>query len=152
MIEGVIVKELVQYADERGFFQEVVRRTDPFFAAGFGQLSHSLVYPGGVKAWHAHKYQAQWTYVASGLLKIAIHDCRPDSPTYRKTMELLAGNVRKPLVYSLPPGVAHGYRCIDGPAHVLYVTSGVYDLEDEIRIPHDDSGIGYDWTKAAPIK
>ena len=145
MIEGVVIKELVTHSDERGFFREVIRATDDLFAAGFGQLSHSLVYPGVVKAWHAHRQQTQWTYIAFGLLKVALHDGRPESPTYRETMEMLTGDGQLARVYCFPPGVAHGYRCIHGPAHVLYVTSGVYDLSDEVRLPSNDSSFGYDW-------
>jgi len=152
MIKGVVLKELVTHCDERGFFREIIRVTDDFFAPGFGQLSQSLVYPGIIKAWHAHKIQTQWTYVACGVLKVAIHDCRPDSPTYHETMELLMGDNQSGVVYCLPPGVAHGYQCISGLAHVFYVTSGVYDPDDEIRIPHDDPAIGYDWTAGPAIK
>ena len=43
------------------------------------------------------------------------------------------------------PGVAHGYHCLQGPMNIIYVTSGTYDLEDEVRIPHDDAEIGYHW-------
>jgi len=57
MIEGVMTKELTTHADERGFFREIIRITDDFFAEGFGQLSHSLMYPGVSKAWHIHKTQ-----------------------------------------------------------------------------------------------
>jgi dTDP-4-dehydrorhamnose 3,5-epimerase len=152
MIEGVIIKELVTHADERGFFREIIRLTDDFFAEGFGQLSHSLVYPGVVKAWHAHRQQTQWTYVACGLLKVALHDGRPQSPTYRQTMEILVGDYQPARVYCFPPGVAHGYCCVGGPAHVIYVTSGVYDLSDEVRLPHDDSSIGYDWLKGLEVR
>ena len=146
MIEGVQIKELVTHADERGFFREVIRSTDPFFAAGFGQLSHSLVLPGVLKAWHAHKRQAQWTYLAAGELDVVLHDTRPDSPTFRKTVELLLGDRHAARAYVMPPGVAHGYRCVNGPAHVIYVTSGTYDPDDEVRIAHDDPAIGIDWT------
>jgi dTDP-4-dehydrorhamnose 3,5-epimerase len=152
MIKGVIIKELVTYSDERGFFREVIRGTDGFFSEGFGQCSHSLVYAGVVKAWHYHNTQTQWTYAACGLLKVALHDCRPDSPTFRETMEFLIGENQVAQVYCMPPGVAHGYRCISGPAHVFYITSGVYDLEDEGRKAHDDPEIGYDWLKGPMIK
>jgi len=152
MISGVAFKDLVTHADERGFFREIIRVTDAFFAEGFGQWSHSLVYPGVVKAWHTHKIQTQWTYVACGLLKVTLHDCRPDSPTYRKAMEFLAGENQPGRVYRLPPGVAHGYRCLNGPAHVIYVTSGIYDPAEEGRIPHDDPAIGYDWLRGPMIK
>jgi dTDP-4-dehydrorhamnose 3,5-epimerase len=152
MIDGVVFKELATHGDERGFFREIIRASDPFFAAGFGQLSHSLVYPGIVKAWHAHKFQTQWTYVAAGDLEVALHDTRPASPTFRKTMEVLVGEHYPARAYSMPPGVAHGYRCLLGPAHVIYVTSGTYDPEDEVRIAHDDPGIGFSWLKRQAIK
>jgi len=151
MINGVFLKDLITHADERGFFREIIRATDDFFAAGFGQLSHSLVYPGIVKAWHAHTEQTQWTHVICGLLKVVLYDSRSESSTFGQRMEFLAGDNQKALVYSFPPGVVHGYRCINGPAHVIYVTSGTYDLKDEIRIPYDDATIGYDWLNGTPI-
>ena len=146
MIQGVVLKSLVTHADDRGFFRELVRSSDGFFAAGFGQLSHSLVYPGIVKAWHGHERQSQWTYAAAGVLMVALHDCRSDSETYRTTQELLLGDHQTACVYLLPPGVVHGYRCLAGPAHVVYVTSEVYDPTEEIRLPHDDPAIAYDWS------
>ena len=145
MIEGVAIKELVTHTDNRGFFREIIQATDDFFSAGFGQLSHSLVYSGIIKAWHSHKVQSQWTYVATGTLKVALHDMRKDSLTYQQTMEFLVGENTKASVYLFPPGVAHGYKCINGPANVIYVTSGQYDLEDEIRIPFDDPEIEFKW-------
>lgn len=152
MIAGVFLKEVVSHADERGFFRELIRVTDDFFSAGFGQLSHSLVYPGVVKAWHAHKIQTQWTYVACGLLKVVLYDNRLESPTFREVMEFLAGDHQPACVYSLPPGVLHGYKCVHGPAQVFYVTSGVYDLADEVRVPYDDPNIRYVWSSSPVIK
>lgn len=152
MIEGVVIKELVTNVDERGFFRELIRVTDPFFAEGFGQLSHALVHAGVAKAWHIHKIQIDWWYVATGTLRVGLHDTRPDSPTYRETMEILMGDNMPGKVLRVPQGVAHGFRCIAGPAHMFYVTSKVYDPEDEGRIPHDDPTIGYDWLKTPPIK
>ena len=151
MIDGVVIKELVTHADERGFFRELIRVTDDFFKEGFGQLSHSLVYPGVIKAWHAHKIQGQWNYIAGGLIRVALYDFRPNSSSYRKTMEFLAGENQSAHVYYFPPGVLHGYKCISGPMHIIYVTSGVYDLADEIRIPQDEMSIGYDWIKESSL-
>lgn len=152
MIDGVVVKPLTTHGDDRGVFRELIRVTDDFFAEGFGQLSHSVVYPGVAKAWHIHQRQVDWWYVAVGVLKAALHDTRSDSPTFRQTMELLMGEHQAACVLRIPPGVAHGYRCIQGPAHVLYVTSVVYDGTDEGRIPHDDPTIAYDWLRPPPVK
>lgn len=152
MIEGVVVKELVTNVDERGFFREIIRVTDEFFGEGFGQWSHSLMHTGVTKAWHVHKVQVDWWYVASGVLKVALHDARQGSSSYRQTMELFLGDDQPARVLRVPPGVAHGCKCLSGPAHLLYVTSKVYDTADEGRIAHDDPEIGYDWVRGPAIR
>lgn len=152
MIDGVAIKDLVTHTDERGFFREIIRVTDDFFTEGFGQWSHSLMYAGVVKAWHVHKVQVDWWYMACGLLKVALHDTRPESPTYRETMKILLGDNQPARVLRIPPGVAHGCKAINGPAHLFYVTSKVYDPSDEGRIPYDDPAIGYDWLQGPTIK
>lgn len=145
MIHGVKFKDLVTHADERGFFREIIRVTDDLFFEGFGQLSHSLVHAGVIKAWHAHRQQTQWNYVAAGLIRVALHDTRATSPTYRETMEFLIGDHQPVRAYAFPPGVAHGYRCVHGPMHIIYITSGTYDPSDEVRLPYDDPAIGFQW-------
>ena len=119
MIEGVAIKKLVTHTDERGFFREVIRVNDDFFKEGFGQCSHAVVYPGITKAWHVHRIQIDWWYIVTGVLKVALHDTRKDSPTFRETMEMLMGDNQPSTALRIPPGVAHGYKCISGPAHIL---------------------------------
>ncbi len=152
MIHGVEIKELVTRADERGFFREVIRKTDSFFGEGFGQWSHTKTFAGAAKAWHVHQKQTDWWYVAVGAVKVALYDTRRDSPTYGETMEIFLGDQYGEKVLKVPPGVAHGYKVLEGPAHLFYVTSHTYDPNDEGRIPHDDPKIGYDWTKGPEIK
>ena len=152
MINGVILQNLVTHADERGFFREIIRLTDDFFTEGFGQWSHSLMYQDVVKAWHIHRVQIDWWYVGVGVLKVALHDTRPDSSTYRETMEIMMGEHQPAGVLRIPPGVAHGCKCISGPAHLFYITSRVYDPSDEGRIAYNDPVIGYDWLKGPEIK
>lgn len=151
-IEGVVLKELVTHRDERGFFREIIRSTDDFFSEGFGQWSHSLMYQASAKAWHIHQHQIDWWYVPVGVLKVALYDTREHSPTRGQLMEFLMGEHQPSHVVKIPPGVAHGCRCLSGPAHLFYITSNVYNPADEGRIPHDDPAIGYDWTKGADIK
>ncbi len=152
MIHGVEIKKLVTHVDERGFFREIIRVTDEFFGEGFGQWSHSLMYPGSAKAWHIHRRQIDWWYVPIGTLKVALYDTREDSPTHGKLQELFLGENAEPAVLKIPPGVAHGCKAIGGTAHLFYVTSRTYDPQDEGRIPHNDPTIGYDWTAGPTIK
>lgn len=152
MIFGVEFKELVTHYDERGYFREVIRTTDPFFNGAFGQWSHAKSFQGSAKAWHVHAKQTDWWYCPIGIVKCALYDTRADSPTFRDLDEFFLGESDSGRVVKIPPGVAHGYKVVEGPAHLFYLTSSVYDPADEGRIPHDSPEIGYDWTKGPAIK
>jgi len=151
MIKGVIAKALTTHPDQRGFFREIIRVTDDFFAEGFGQFSHSMMFPGVAKAWHIHKTQVDWWYVPVGNLKVVLHDTRADSPTKGETQEIYLGENYPAQVVKIPPGVAHGCKVIGGVTHLLYITSNTYDPDEEGRIPFDDSDIGYDWLAGPEI-
>lgn len=147
-----MVKDLVRYPDERGFFEEMIRVTDAFFAEGFGQVSHSFMHRGVVKAWHVHKRQIDWWYVVRGTIKVALYDTREQSETYKELNEFTIGSAEgQNKVIKVPPGVAHGLKVIEGPADLVYVTSGVYAKDEEGRIPYNDPTIGYDWVQGMPI-
>lgn len=152
MIDGVEIKDLVTHPDDRGFFREIIRVTDDFFTDGFGQWSHSMMFNGVIKAWHYHHRQTDWWYVVNGVLRIGLHDLRPDSPTHKQTMDFLMGDFQKPIIIKIPPGVAHGCKVVQGPVNLFYITSRVYDPQDEIRIPFDDREIGFDWLAGPSIK
>jgi len=145
MIEGVVIRTLKTHKDERGFFREIFRFSEEFNDVSVGQLSHSLVKEGVVKGWHGHKEQSQWNYVVSGLIAVALHDNRSESPTYGETIQFLVGDGQEPVGYYFPPGVLHGYKCLKDPMQIIYVTSGVYTLSDEIRLSLDDADIGFRW-------
>ncbi len=151
MINGVTIKELVRHPDERGFFEELIRVTDPFFSEGFGQLSRSLMHEGVVKAWHVHKTQIDWWYAASGCIKVALYDTREGSSTHKQLDELLLGEGGRDIILKIPPGVAHGCKVLAGPCNLVYVTSSVYTKDEEGRIAYNDPGIGYDWVQGKPI-
>jgi len=152
MIDGVVIKELVTHTDRRGFFREIIRSTDDFFADGFGQWSHSLMFNGVTKAWHYHKIQTDWWYVCSGVLRVGLCDMREDSATYKETMDFLMGDVQAAQIIKIPPGVAHGCQTVQGPANLLYITSHVYNPDDELRIAYDSTEIDFDWLAGPPIK
>jgi dTDP-4-dehydrorhamnose 3,5-epimerase len=135
VIDGVEIIELTTHKDDRGFFREIFRFSEQFGDVPVGQLSHSMVEEGNVKGWHGHVYQSQWNYVVTGQIRVVLYDNRKDSSSFSKLIEFVAGDGDKPSSYFFPPGVLHGYKCIQGPMHIIYVTSGVYDLIDENRLP-----------------
>ena len=144
LINGVVIKELQRNRDERGFFEELIRVSDDFFQGGFGQLSHSYMTNGVIKAWHIHKTQIDWWYVAKGTLKVALFDLRGASMTHKKLNEFILGEKGLNVVLKIPAGVAHGCKAVGG-SELFYVTSKTYNTAEEGRIPHDDKSIGYDW-------
>ena len=152
IIEGVIVKDLKTHTDERGFFRELIRVTDEFFTQGFGQWSHSLMFDGVIKAWHLHHLQTDWWYVVSGVLRVGLCDMRPESPSYKTVEDFLMGDLQTERVVKIPPGVAHGCKTVQGPVNLFYMTSHVYDPDDEVRLPYDDPEIDFDWLKGPTIK
>jgi len=152
VIEGVEIKELVIHRDERGVFGEIIRNSEKIFRGNFAQLSYSKVFAGVAKAWHIHKKQTDWMCTLIGDMKLVLYDTRETSKTHKKLMEILMGETSGLKVVKVPPGVAHGYKVINGPMHILYVTSREYDPEDELRIPHDDPEIGYNWESLPSIK
>ena len=151
MIEGLELKPLVTHHDERGFFREIARTTEAIVREGWAQVSHSLMHPGVAKAWHVHPTQIDWWYVPVGDLKVALYDTREGSPTRGQLDEFFLGEHYEAQLLKIPAGVAHGCRAIGSTAHLIYLTSGTYNPDEEGRIAHDDAAIGYDWTAPPPI-
>ena len=151
MIDGVQTNILIRLSDERGYFEELIRVSDPIFSEGFGQLSRSSMVTGVVKAWHVHKTQIDWWYIVKGTIKVALYDNRTASPTHKELNEYLLGDGGQDIILKIPAGVAHGLKVVSGPAELVYVTSGIYSKDEEGRIPHDDALIGYDWVQGMTI-
>lgn len=151
MIEGIVFKELITHTDERGFFREIIRSSDDFFAEGFGQWSHSLMFDNVIKAWHFHRLQTDWWYVVSGVLRVGLCDRRPESSTFGQTMDFRMGDYQSVQALKIPPGIAHGCKTVQGPVNLLYVTSQVYNPDDEIRIPYNDPSIDFEWLRGPEI-
>jgi len=151
MISGVSIKKLIRHPDERGYFEEIIRNTDDFFKEGFGQLSHSYMMPGVVKAWHVHTTQIDWWFCLTGKIKAALYDKREQSPTYKELNEFTLGDSPDNIVLRIPAGVAHGMKVLEGPSHFVYATSAIYDPAEEGRISYEDPDIGYDWVQGMPI-
>jgi len=145
MIHGVIITALKTFPDDRGYFREIARvQESPL--QGLQQMSATMSYPGVIKAFHYHNHQDDLWYCASGMIQAVLYDRRKDSPTYKETQVVPMGDLA-PQTLFIPKGVVHGYKVLGPqPALVIYATNQIYDPKDELRIPHDDSKIGFDWS------
>lgn len=111
-IEGVIIKKLVKYVDERGFLTETFR-IDELPERVKPVMSYvSYTEPGVSRGPHEHKYQTDiFSFIGPGNFLIKLWDNRKDSTTYGKFMEFYGG-LDNPLIVIVPPGVVHGYKNI----------------------------------------
>ena len=148
LIEGVALRTVKIMVDERGRLGEIMRADDSWFEK-FGQVYFTTTYPGVVKAWHHHKKQTDHFYVVKGMVKIALYDERPGSPTQGIVNEVYMGE-HCPALVRIPPGVLHGWMCVsDREAYVVNVVSEVYNYSepDEFRIDPHDNHIPYEWAR-----
>ena len=146
-IHDVVIKKLVTYSDDRGYFREILRDDDHLMTR-FGQTSFTKTYPGVIKAFHWHRFQTDYWYCVTGSIRVALVDLREDSPTAGEHASIVLGEWSRK-VLKIPPYVAHGYQVLgQTPAQLIYYTTQPYNPEqpDEERLPWDDPSIGYDWT------
>ncbi len=148
MIDGIEIKELKVWPDERGRLMEILRSDDKEFKK-FGQIYMSTTMPGVVKGWHFH--DIQWDHICciTGTIKIAAYDERKDSKTKGEINEFYAG-IHSPKLIMMPPGVWHGWKCVSTEeAMVVNIVSEVYNKNkpDEHRIDPHNNHIPYNWER-----
>lgn len=155
-ILGVEIKPLKSWPDQRGFFREIVRVTEPVFSGGqFAQWSHSKMTKDVVKAWHYHHIQTDWWYVPIGQVETVLFDNREESPTYRTKLVIRMGDSSEfgsdthEVCVRIPPGVLHGCKALSDTAHLFYITSEVYNPNEEGRFPYNSEIVPHDWGKNA---
>ncbi|OGD09719.1 MAG: dTDP-4-dehydrorhamnose 3,5-epimerase [Candidatus Aminicenantes bacterium RBG_13_62_12] len=148
MIDGVKTKSLTVKPDERGRVMEILRRDEGFFHK-FGQAYMTTTYPGVVKAWHKHEKQADNIACVAGMIKMALYDGRPGSPTRGQIDEFYLG-VHNPMLVQVPPGVHHGWMGVSQEeAVIINIPTEPYDREnpDEQRLDPHQNDIPYVWKR-----
>lgn len=146
MIDGIIIKDLKVFPDDRGTLMEMWRSDDEDFRS-FGQAYVTSAYPGVVKAWHHHERQTDHWVCLVGTAKVGLYDGREASPTFGETQTVYLG-VGAPRLLIIPAGVEHGFTPVGGQeCMILNIPDRLFDYDhpDELRRPFDDPEIGYDW-------
>ena len=144
MIQGVLVKQLSQIADERGKIMHMLRADEPHFEK-FGEIYFSIVYPGVVKGWHIHKEMTLNYAVVSGMIKLVLYDPRKDSKTKGEIQELYIGEDNYVLV-KIPPGIWNGFKGSGNKPAIVANCATIPHRPDEIeRLDPVNNDIPYDW-------
>ncbi len=138
MINGVIIKKIAKYEDDRGWLAEIFRRDELAFDMSMAYVS--LTKPGVIRGPHEHVAQSDcFVFLGPGSFRLYLWDRRADSSTKDEALELEVG-ADNPTLVIVPPGVVHGYKCVsDIPAlsinlpDKLYKGEGKKEEIDEIR-------------------
>ena len=140
-IEGVIVKSLSRYEDERGWLSELYRTDEWDHQVALCYLSWT--HPGKARGPHEHVYQSDYfAFMGPGMLRLYLWDVREESKTYLHRMRLEVGE-DNPVAVWVPPRVVHAYKCISNEKSLvvnlpdkLYGGGQRRSTVDEIR--HED--------------
>lgn len=139
MLEGVEVFSLKKFADERGFFAEIMRKDWGIFKDEILQSNFSVSYPGIVRAWHRHiRGQVDYFVVLRGALKICAFDEKN-----REMFEVISTGENLQVV-RIPGHYWHGFKVLGNDlAYLVYFTNRLYDYSnpDEERRPWNDPEI-----------
>jgi dTDP-4-dehydrorhamnose 3,5-epimerase len=138
MIDGVIVKKIAKNSDSRGWLAEIYRNDDDGFKAAMCYISETK--PSIIRGPHEHKFQSDFfVFMGPGNFELHLWDKREVSATKGEYLKIEAGQ-NNPLSVIVPPGVVHGYKCLDGEngwcinlPDQLYGGEGKKDEVDEIR-------------------
>ncbi len=117
MIKGVTIKKLNKYDDERGWLAEIYRRDEDKYQPAMSYIS--VTKPGVVRGPHEHVYQSDcFVFVGPGSFELHLWDRRPSSAKATEGKDLEGGYMKlevgedNPTMVIVPPGVAHGYKCV----------------------------------------
>lgn len=142
-IEGVGIREVRYFGDDRGWLTELFRQDD--LEAGIHPVMSyaSMTRPGVTRGPHAHHEQTDYFAFISSTFKLVLWDSRTSSPTYMNRKVLLLGE-ENPACVMVPPGVVHAYKNV-GPReglvlnfpNRLYAGRGRKESVDEIRYEDD---------------
>jgi dTDP-4-dehydrorhamnose 3,5-epimerase len=140
-IEGVIVKPLKRFEDQRGWLTELFREDE--LPEGFrpNMAYLSVTHPGVARGPHEHADQTDGFAFIDGTYEVYLWENRGEAPG--ECVKLIVGGDNPSLVI-VPPGVVHAYKNIgDRDAFVLNFPNRLYagwgrsEPVDEIRHESD---------------
>ena len=146
-IEGVLIRPLKFYHDQRGWLAELFRQDEVAQDCWPVMTYVSQTLPGVTRGPHEHVDQTDgFAFIGPSDFRLFLWDIRQNSPTRGRRKVAVLGATNPTTVW-VPPGVVHAYRNIGNiPGLVfnapnrLYAGWGKKQPVDEIR--HEDAGPG----------
>jgi dTDP-4-dehydrorhamnose 3,5-epimerase len=147
-IDGVIIRHLKKYLDNRGWLVELFRR-DELSKTFYPAMSYiSMTEPGVARGPHEHREQTDFfCFMGPSTFRLYLWDNRSMSPSFGMKCQFDFGADQMAAVI-IPPGVVHAYKnigSVDGlvfnAPDRLYAGEGKKETVDEIRYEDDSSTV-----------
>jgi dTDP-4-dehydrorhamnose 3,5-epimerase-like enzyme len=93
-----------------------------------------------VRAWHGHKRENKWVYVAKGSAIVAAVEFDHDTkPSRDKEVHRFVLSDKNPAILAIPAGYANGFRALEPDTRIVFFSSSVLEdaKNDDFRFPHD---------------
>jgi len=138
-MEGVVIKELTQFHDQRGWLVEIFREDETDIKPAMSYVS--MTRPGIARGPHEHIDQTDY-FCFLGHFRLYLWDNRKDSKTYQK--KLFFDTEGRPFTAIVPPRVVHAYKNIGSEDGIvmnlpdrLFKGRGKTSAVDEVRYEND---------------
>ena len=148
-IEDLLIVNINQYVDERGYFQEQYsyrHYKENIFKNEFVQDNLTFSKKNVLRGLHFQKHRPQSkliSVVLGEIFDVAV-DIRPESKTFLKYFSINLSDKNKKQLF-IPKGFAHGFFVLSDFAYVNYKCSDYYDSSDNSGIIWNDNSISVEW-------
>ncbi len=121
-MEGLEIKELIIFEDQRGWLGEILRVDETNLKPLMAYLS--MTTPGTVRGPHEHKEQTDF-FCFMGRFRLYLWDNRKNSSEYLEKKIIDTSDI--PTIAVIPPGIVHAYKNIgDSNAYVINLPDRLY--------------------------
>lgn len=147
-IRGLIIYQPTIFEDSRGYFMESYN-ANTFASQGnihtqFVQDNRSYSHKGVLRGLHfqvGEHAQAKLVTVLKGEVIDFVIDCRKDSPTFKKSFQILLSEKNKTQLF-VPRGFAHGFLVLQDHTEFYYKCDNFYNKNAERGISFFDNSLG----------
>jgi dTDP-4-dehydrorhamnose 3,5-epimerase len=149
-INGVSLLPTTCHADPRGCLTELYRADQPG-SIPVVQWNVCRSRAGVVRGVHVHVDYDEVYTIALGHVVLALHDIRPESPTFGRSLQI-DWRPEDDVAVVIPRGVAHVLRCLEDSVLLLGLSGHWNGTVDVLGCQWDDAALGFAWEAGEVVR
>lgn len=148
-LAGVDAYALDRRDDHRGWETSAPQLPAAIGGGGARRVLVVRSHRGVLRGAYAHPCADAQFSLVEGAVMLGIHDLRPASPTYGRSLTVGLGDRHEYAAVRLPAGVAYAMWCTTATVHALSSDRALEPV-DEYACRWDDPGLGFAWEPLDP--